>query len=79
MKRSAQRLRVQQIGFNRRDDDAGFEGDEIDAHQRYANPRVDDDASVQNSIEHIDETLAFPVLFKWHALVPAIPCSWVDQ
>jgi hypothetical protein len=49
---------VFQIRLNRRYDDASFNRDEVDADQRYANPCVDDDALVENVIEHVNHARA---------------------
>ena len=50
------RLGVLEVGVDRRDDDASFDRDEVDADQRNADPRVDDDPLVEDAIEHVDET-----------------------
>ena len=46
---------VLQVGGDRGDDDAGLDRHEIDAHERQPHPGVDDDALVENAIEHVDD------------------------
>lgn len=44
------------VYIDRRDNNPRSGGDQIDAHQRDANPGIDDDALVQYSIEDVDKT-----------------------
>src|SRR5207244_3033418 len=60
------RLRVLDVRVDRRDDDAGLNGDEVDAHQRDTHPCVDDDSFVEYPIEDIDQTRAAGCPFNWH-------------
>src|SRR5690349_10755907 len=50
-----QRLGVPEIGRDRRDHDPSFNGQKIDADERYAHPRIDDDPFVEHAIEHVDD------------------------
>jgi hypothetical protein len=47
-------FRVFEVGLDRRDHNARFDGHEIDSYQRNANPGVDDDTLVENAIENIN-------------------------
>src|SRR5579864_3713141 len=73
--RDAHRFSVAQIGIERSDHDAGFDGDQVNAHQRDANPRVDDDAFVEDTIEDVDEAGAAWGSFNWGHAVGS-PLSW---
>jgi hypothetical protein len=42
------------IRLDRCDDHTGFDGDEIDAHERDAHPCVDDDALIQDAIQYVN-------------------------
>jgi hypothetical protein len=44
------------IGRDRLDHDAGADRQKIDAGQRCADPRIDDDSLVEDAFEHIDDT-----------------------
>src|SRR2546422_19591 len=48
---------VLQVSGDRGDDDAGVDRHEIDACQRQPHPGIDDDALVENAIEHVDEAV----------------------
>ena len=52
------RLRVLQVGFDRRHDDPCLDRQEIDAGQRHLDPGVDDNALVENMVENVDDTCA---------------------
>src|SRR5437867_10156900 len=65
----AHRLGILEIGLDRRHDDTGFNGDQIDADERDADPGVDDDAFVQHPVEDVDEACAAACPFDWHRSV----------
>src|SRR5437867_3013364 len=44
------------VGLDGRDDDAGFYRDEVDAGEGDADPGVDDDALVQDTVQDIEDT-----------------------
>ena len=68
----ADRFRVLQVGVDRGDDDARFDGDQVDADERDADPGVDDDALVEHAVENVDETRAACGAFNCHAAAPAV-------
>src|ERR1700730_12563597 len=68
----ANRFGVLQVGFDRRHHDARLDGDQIDPHQRDANPCVDDDSLVQHSVENVNKTCAACCAFNGHR---DAPCS----
>src|SRR5947209_3157294 len=43
-------------GVNGGDDDARLDRDQVNADQRDANPRVNDDAFIQHAVEHVYQT-----------------------
>jgi hypothetical protein len=45
---------VLEVSVDGRDYDASFDGDQVDADQRDAYPSVNDNALVENSIEHVN-------------------------
>src|SRR5450755_1996159 len=53
--RDTDRFRVLQVCVDRRDDNAGLDGDQIDADEGDSHPRIDDDAFVENPVEDINE------------------------
>src|ERR1043166_2140969 len=55
-RRQADGLGVLQVGVNRGDDDARLDRDQVNADERDANPRVNDDAFVQHAVEHVYQT-----------------------
>ena len=65
-RRRTHRLGVLQVRIDRRHHDARFNGDEVDADQRDAHPRVDDDSLVQHAIEDVNETCAACGSFNGH-------------
>ena len=65
----ADRFGVLQIRVDRGDDDARLDRDEVDAHQRDADPGIDDDAFVQDAIENVDETCSTCCSFNGHCLL----------
>ena len=52
------RLRVLQVGFDRRHDDPRLDRQQIDAGQRHLDPGVDDNALVEHMVENVDDTCA---------------------
>src|SRR5262249_6992839 len=59
-------LGVLQVCVDRRDDDTCFDGDEVDADQRDADPGVDDNSLVEHAVEDVDETGAAGCTFNGH-------------
>src|SRR5262249_8191013 len=57
---------VLQVCVDRRDDDTCFDGDEVDADQRDADPGVDDNSLVEHAVEDVDETGAAGCTFNGH-------------
>src|SRR5215475_14071990 len=64
-------FRVLQICVDRRDHDARLDGDQIDPHQRNADPCVDDDPLVEYSIEDVNETCTARGSFNGHRMLLA--------
>src|SRR5512141_1869673 len=60
------RFGVFQVRVDRGDHDAGLDRDEVDADERNADPRVDDNPLVEDSIEDVDETCAACSAFNGH-------------
>src|SRR6185503_7707487 len=70
-RRKAKRICVPQVGVDGGDDDARFDRDQVDANERHAHPRVDDDSFVQDAVEYIDEARATWTAFNdRHLLAP---------
>src|SRR5215813_6065717 len=69
-RRRADRLGILQIRVDRGDDNARFNGDQIDADQGHPDPRVDDDPLVEDPIEHVDQTAAAGGPFNCHRITP---------
>src|ERR1700687_5055236 len=70
-RRKAKRVGVPQVSVDGGDDHTCFDGDEVDADERHAHPSVDDDALVQDAVEHIDETRTTRTAFyDRHLLTP---------
>jgi hypothetical protein len=47
-------FRILEVSVDRRDDHARFNGDQVDTHERDADPRIDDDTLVEYAIEYVD-------------------------
>ena len=61
------RFRVIQICVYRRHDDPGIDLDEVNPGDRDTAPSIDDDALIQDAIEHIEEVAACEVAVSSHA------------
>src|SRR5262249_3601944 len=79
------RFRVLEVRVDGRHHHPRLYGDEVDAHQRDADPCVDHDALVEHAIEDVDETGSTGCSFNWHESLlrcatfhcPAPPpCAW---
>src|SRR5438552_1499996 len=57
---------VLQVRIDGRHHDAGFNGDEVDTYEGDSDPRVDDDALVEDAVEHVDQTAAACCAFYCH-------------
>ena len=64
------RLGVLEVRVDRGDDDARLDGDEVDADEGHAHPRVDDDPLVENAIENVDEARSTRCAFNGHVGCP---------
>src|SRR5439155_9092281 len=58
-------------------DHGRFDGDQIDADQRHAEPGIDDDAFVQDAVENVDETCAAGGPFNGHQFL--LPWLLLDR
>src|SRR5690242_11409371 len=72
-RRDAEGFGVAEVGVDRRHDDASFDRDEVDAHERDPDPGVDDDALVEDPVEDIDEAGATCGAFDWHSFMYPSP------
>src|SRR5437868_3551007 len=50
-----ERFCVVQVGINRCDHDTCFNGNQVDADERYADPCIDDDTLVQHVVKHVND------------------------
>src|SRR5438552_3650510 len=65
-RRGADGFRVLQVGIDGGHDDAGFNGDEVDAYEGNPHPRVDDDALVEDAVKNVNKTAAACCAFYSH-------------
>src|SRR5215510_1429460 len=69
-RRCADGLGVLQIRVDRGNDNARFNGDQVDAHEGHPDPGVDDDPLVEDPIEDIDQTATAGSPFNCHRITP---------
>ena len=60
---------IAEIGVDRRDNDTRFNGKQVNANERDAHPGVDDDAFVEDAVEHIDQTGAAGCTLHRHGVI----------
>jgi hypothetical protein len=57
---------VFQIGFNGRDDDSRFNGEQVNTNERNTDPRINDDALIQYVVKNVNDTRVAWRMFESH-------------
>jgi hypothetical protein len=71
--RCSDRVGVLQVGVDRGDDDADFDGDEVDPDKRHTHPCVDDNPLVEDAIKHVDKAGSAGRTLNGHGAILPVP------